>query len=226
MVPFFSIHLLLHSTGFHRRPCYYKEIRLLHGRRPVVVASSGSTAHADPCRPPWVRCTECPAAAVPITAPTSVGFWASRSKARSPGRPGLLRASLSLGAAVRLGFLPHTASRRQKCRLSTQLCVQLPPARGCYQLAPQRTFTSNSVPMPGTPPCAALRSCSRFPAKPVVPFQPHRSRGPGKQDGACFPVRRDRGSRKKQRSEAEPIIFHHGRVGIAHRNVGANRGTV
>src|ERR1700735_4663778 len=30
-------------------------------------------------------------------------------------------------------------------------CVQLPPARGCYQLAPQRTFTSNPVPMPGTP---------------------------------------------------------------------------
>src|ERR1700674_3844980 len=29
-------------------------------------------------------------------------------------------------------------------------CVQLPPARGCYQLAPQRTFTSNPVPMPGT----------------------------------------------------------------------------
>src|SRR5271157_3935061 len=31
-------------------------------------------------------------------------------------------------------------------------CLQLPPARGCYQLAPQRTFTSNPVPMPGTPP--------------------------------------------------------------------------
>src|SRR5271154_7027069 len=30
-------------------------------------------------------------------------------------------------------------------------CVQLPPARGCYPLAPRRTFTSNPVPMPGTP---------------------------------------------------------------------------
>src|SRR5271163_1079520 len=29
-------------------------------------------------------------------------------------------------------------------------CVQLPPARGCYHLAPRRTFTSNPVPMPGT----------------------------------------------------------------------------
>src|ERR1700688_4495195 len=30
-------------------------------------------------------------------------------------------------------------------------CVQLPLARGCYHLAPRRTFTSNPVPMPGTP---------------------------------------------------------------------------
>src|ERR1700676_3474430 len=29
-------------------------------------------------------------------------------------------------------------------------CVQLPSARGCYHLAPRRTFTSNPVPMPGT----------------------------------------------------------------------------
>src|SRR5271168_275359 len=29
-------------------------------------------------------------------------------------------------------------------------CVQLPPARGCYHIAPRRTFTSNPVPMPGT----------------------------------------------------------------------------
>src|SRR5271156_6661179 len=35
-------------------------------------------------------------------------------------------------------------------------CVQLPPARGCYHLAPRRTFTSNPVPMPGTP--SSLRS--------------------------------------------------------------------
>src|SRR5271167_1264454 len=34
-------------------------------------------------------------------------------------------------------------------------CVQLPPARGCYHLAPRRTFTSNPVPMPGTPSATA-----------------------------------------------------------------------
>jgi len=74
VVPSFSIHLLLCSTGFHRLLRYYKEIRLLHGHRPVVVASFRSTARADPCISPWVRCTGCLAAAVPTTAPTSVGF--------------------------------------------------------------------------------------------------------------------------------------------------------
>ena len=59
--------------------------------------------------------TEFTAAPVPNTAPTSVGFWASRSKARSPGRPGLLRASLAFGAAARLRLLPHTASRPCSC---------------------------------------------------------------------------------------------------------------
>src|SRR5665647_1785297 len=57
--------------------------------------------------------TGCPAAPAPITASASVGFWASRSKTRSPGRSGLLRSSLSFGATVCLGLLPHTASRRQ-----------------------------------------------------------------------------------------------------------------
>ncbi len=99
------------------------------------------------------KSTGCPAAPAPITAPASVGFWALRSETRSPGRSGLHRGSLSFGAAVRLELLLHTASRRQGWRLPTVYpCVQLPPARGCYQLARRRTFTSNPVPMPGTPP--------------------------------------------------------------------------
>ena len=76
---------------------------------------------ADPCRPPRVRYSGFAAAPVPLTAPTSVGFWASRSKARSPGRPGLLRASLAFGAAARLRLLPHTASQRQDHRLAAAL---------------------------------------------------------------------------------------------------------
>ncbi len=60
VVPSFSIHLSLCSTGFRRLPGSYEEIRLLRGHRPVVVASFGSTAHADPRRPPWVRTLDVP----------------------------------------------------------------------------------------------------------------------------------------------------------------------
>ena len=94
--------------------------------------------------------TGCPAAAVPITAPTSVGFWASRLEARSPGRPGLLRASLAFGAAVRLGLLPHTASRRQDWRLTTALS-----ACSCLRLAVATNSPREGLSPPIQCPCQA-----------------------------------------------------------------------
>src|SRR5450755_3999413 len=63
--PSFSIHLSLRSTGFRRLPRYYEEIRLLHGRQLVVVASFRPTACADPCRPPRVRTLD----VLPLPAP-------------------------------------------------------------------------------------------------------------------------------------------------------------
>src|SRR6185295_12381021 len=65
-VPSFSTHLSLCSTGFHRRLRSYEEIRLLRGHRPVVVASFGSTARADPRRPPWVRALDVPPPPPPL----------------------------------------------------------------------------------------------------------------------------------------------------------------
>src|SRR5580700_7850815 len=47
---------------------------------------------------------------------------------------------------------PHGLTAPAMPPLDAIRCVQLPPARGCYQPAPQRTLTSNPVPMPGTPP--------------------------------------------------------------------------
>jgi len=82
VIPSFSIHLLLGSAGFHQPPRYYEEIRLLRGRRPVVVASFGSTARGGPTQTSLGNDTECPAAPAPNTAPASDGFWASRSKTR------------------------------------------------------------------------------------------------------------------------------------------------
>src|SRR5450756_3160806 len=53
---------------------------------------------------------------------------------------------------------PHRLAAPADCRLTTSLhCVQLPLARGCYQLAPRRTYTSNPVPMPGTPSATASK---------------------------------------------------------------------
>src|ERR1700739_2535173 len=49
---------------------------------------------------------------------------------------------------------PHGLAARALASHDGRDCVQLPPARGCYHLAPRRTFTSNPVPMPGTPPAA------------------------------------------------------------------------
>src|SRR5271167_1504787 len=82
VVPSFSIHLLLGSAGFRQPPRYYEEIRLLRGRRPVVVASFGSTARGGPTQTSLGNDTGCPAAPAPTTAPASNGFWASRSKTR------------------------------------------------------------------------------------------------------------------------------------------------
>src|SRR5271156_656006 len=81
-VPSFSIHLLLGSAGFRQPPRYYEEIRLLRGRRPVVVASFGSTARGGPTQTSLGNDTGCPAAPAPTTTPASDGFWASRSKTR------------------------------------------------------------------------------------------------------------------------------------------------
>jgi len=164
VVPSFSIHLPLRSTGFHRLPPanaigvrpdrYYEEIRLLHGPRPVVVASFGSTARGNspggPMQTSLGKNTGCPAAAVPTTDPTSVGFWASRSWARSPGRIRLLRASLAFGAAVRLGLLPHTASRRQAWRLTTASS-----ACSCLRLAVATNSPREGLSPPIQCPCQA-----------------------------------------------------------------------
>jgi hypothetical protein len=148
--PFFSIHLSLCSTGFHRLRRYYKRSDFCMGIGWSSLPPS-SLPRRGPTQTSQGKNAGCTAAPVPTTAPTSVGFWASRSNARSPGRPGLLRASLSFGAAACLRLLPHTASRRQVgLSRDAPTCVQLPSACGCYQLAPQRTPTSYPASMPGT----------------------------------------------------------------------------
>jgi len=85
--------------------------------------------------------TGCTAAPVLNTAPISVGFWASRSLARSPHRPGLSEASLSFGAAARLpASFPHglaapsrIVSRRSRLR-AVAFGLRLLPTRSAEDL--------------------------------------------------------------------------------------------
>src|SRR5450755_1248061 len=58
---------------------------------------------------------------------------------------------------------PHGASRLSSHDVAN--CVQLPLARGCYQLAPRRTYTSNPVPMPGTPSATKALDPDPFPCR-------------------------------------------------------------
>ena len=79
----------------------------------------------------------------------------------SDHRPGLSKASLSFGVQHASGFFP-TPPRGARAWASHDgdPRMELPSARGCYQLAPQRTSTSNPVPMPGTPRVSAALASS------------------------------------------------------------------
>jgi len=153
VVPSFSIHLSLCSTGFHRLHCSYEEIRLLLGHRPVVVASFGPTARADPRRSPWVRTLDVPQPPPPLPPRPRLDFGHRVRRHAHPADPACSGVHFRSVPRFASGFFPtrpHGASGLPSHDVIH--CVQLPPARGCYQLAPRRTYTSNPVPMPGTPP--------------------------------------------------------------------------
>src|SRR6516225_8663020 len=122
--PSFSIHLSLCSTGFHRLPRSYEEIRLLHGRRPVVVASFRPTARtpsltrdgvpfADPCRPPRVRTLNVLPLPAPIPLRSRLDFGRRVPLHAHPIGPACT--GLHLRSVLQRAFrlLPHTASRHQ-----------------------------------------------------------------------------------------------------------------
>ena len=113
VVPSFSIHLLLCSTGFHRLPRYYEEIRLLRGRRPVVVASFGSTARADPRRSPWVRSLDVPPLPPPLPPRPRLDFGRRVRRHADPAGPACTGVHFRSVLRFASGFFPtrpHGAS--------------------------------------------------------------------------------------------------------------------
>ena len=113
----FSIHLSLCSADFHRLHRYYGEIRLLHGHRPVVVASFRSTAAtcatADPCRSPRVRTLNVPPLPSLLPPRPRLDFGRRVRRHANPAGPACSGLHSTFGAAVRLGLPLHTTSRLQ-----------------------------------------------------------------------------------------------------------------
>ena len=149
-VPSFSTHLFLCSAGFHRRHRSYEEIRLLHGHRPVVVASFRSTARADPRRPPWVRALDVPPRPPPLPPRPRLDFgrrvWKHAHPA-GPACPGVHFRSVLRCASGFLSTRPHGAragvSRRHI------------PACSCLRLAVATNSPRKGLSPPIQCPCQA-----------------------------------------------------------------------
>jgi hypothetical protein len=159
--PSFSIHLSLCSTRFHRLLRSYEEVRLLHGHRPVVVASFRPNARtpsltrdgvpfADPCRPPRAIRVDVMPLPAPIRLRSRLDFGRRVPWHAHPIGP----ACTGLHTYVRCCSAPPASSPHGLTapgRIVSRPPAQLPSACGCFQLAPQRTCTSNPGSMPGTP---------------------------------------------------------------------------
>jgi hypothetical protein len=153
-------------TGFHaptKRSDFCMDVGRLSlppsGLPLALIAHARWGALRGPMQTSQGKDTGCTAAPGPNTAPISVGFWASRSFARSPDRPGLHRASLTFGAAARLRLLPHTASRRQ-----AGLSHDAPPACSCLRLAVASNLLRRGLAPPIQGPCLAHKGWPAAPA--------------------------------------------------------------
>ena len=123
----------------------------------VVVASFQPTAHADRCRSPRVRTLNVLPLPASIPLRSRLDFGRCVPWHAHPIGPACPRLHLRSVLQHASGFFPtRPRGARAWASHDGNPCMQLPSARGCYQLAPQRTSTSNPVPMPGTPKRAVL----------------------------------------------------------------------
>jgi len=182
--PSFSIHLSLCSTGFHRLPRSYEEIRLLHGRRPVVVASFRPTARipsltrggvpfADPCRPPRVRTLDVLPLPAPIPLRSRLDFGRRvplHAHPIGPACTGLHLRSVLQRASGFFPTRPHGA--KPDCLATPQ------PACSCLRLAVASNLLRRGLAPPIQGPCLAHK---------VWPFRPPPSAADG-LDSARHPT--------------------------------------
>ena len=103
---------------------------------------------------------------------------------------------------------PHGLTAPAPASHDGEYCVQLPPARGCYHLAPRRTFTSNPVPMPGTPPRGSMRAARKL-ARASTPFFLSQTGTLSRRHPAHFVSAIDMSEKHREGGEAK----------ISHRNI-------
>src|SRR6202041_48562 len=85
-------------------------------------------------------------------------------------------------------------------------CVQLPLARGCYHLAPRRTFTSNPVPMPGTPsaPASGGFGLDKAPLTDISALPKRSKAGSGPRASRNTPRREERKKAPRPIDKSQP----------------------
>src|SRR5271155_3393513 len=123
---------------------------------PSSLPPSGLPLEADPRRPPWVMTLDVPPLPPPLPLRPRMDFGRRVRRHADPAGPACSGVHLRSVLRCASGFFPTRPRGASLASRDGRDCVQLPPARGCYHLAPRRTFTSNPAPMPGTP--SSLRS--------------------------------------------------------------------
>ena len=117
---------------------------------PSSLPPSGLPLEADPRRPPWVMTLDVPPLPPPLPLRPRMDFGRRVRRHADPAGPACSGVHLRSVLRFASGFFPTRPPAPALASHDGRDCVQLPPARGCYHLAPRRTFTSNPVPMPDT----------------------------------------------------------------------------
>ena len=154
----FQNHLCFAQPAFTGVIAPTKRSDFLHGHRPVVVASSGPTARADPCRPPWVRALDVPPPPPPLPPRPRLDFGRCVWRHAHPAGPACSGVHLRSVLRFASGFFstrPHGAragvSRRHL------------PACSCLRLAVATNSPREGLSPPIQCPCQAHLPARRPP---------------------------------------------------------------
>jgi hypothetical protein len=148
--PSFSTHLPLCSAGITPLHRSYEEIRLLGGRRLVVVAFFRPTAHADLPRPPRVRTLDVPPPPLPLPPQPRLDF--GRRVRRHAHPAGMACPGVHLRSVLRFasGFFPTRPRGASIARLTTGHA-----ACSCLRLTVATNSPRKGLPPPIQCPCRA-----------------------------------------------------------------------